>query len=99
MVEPDLANPSDGKGRAWTIPMPTGPVSLHLVSSDLTTISWDSNSNSGTTTSTGSPATWNGDFTTLAGDVMTVHSSNPARLMLFRDFQLEYYPLRLVVCG
>nr|AIF00184.1 hypothetical protein [uncultured marine group II/III euryarchaeote KM3_12_E03] len=82
MVEPDLANPSDGKGRAWTIPMPTGSVSLHLVSSDLTTISWDSNSNSGTATSTGSPATWNGDFTTLAGDVMTVHSSSPARLMM-----------------
>jgi hypothetical protein len=62
--------------------MPTGSVSLHLVSSDLTTISWDSNSNSGTATSTGSPATWNGDFTTSAGDVMTVHSSTPARLMM-----------------
>jgi hypothetical protein len=81
MVEPDINNPTDGKGRAWTIPLPTGDVSLHLVTSGLATVSWDSISASGTE-STSDDSSWNLDFTATAGDVMSVQSSAPAHLMM-----------------
>lgn len=82
VITPDMASPNDGLGRSWTIPLPTGNVSLHLVSEDLTRITWNSNASSGVESSTGEISTWSTDLVAEAGDIIQVHSSSPARLMM-----------------
>jgi hypothetical protein len=82
VVAPDMANPNNGLGRSWTIPLPTGNVSLHLVSDDLTRVTWNSAASSGEGSSSGEIATWSTNLIAGTGDVMQVHSSSPARLMM-----------------
>ena len=82
LVTPDLANPDNNMGRSWTIPLPPGKVSLFLVSDDLTQVTWTSNSSNGTATSDGEISSRNNNFNTELGDVLQVHSSSPARLMM-----------------
>ncbi|MBO58147.1 MAG: hypothetical protein CMA77_04030 [Euryarchaeota archaeon] len=82
VISPDLSNPNDGLGRSWTIPLPTGSVSLYLVSNDLTRVNWVSSSSSGDESSIGSPSTWSTNLVAEPGEVMQIHSSAPARLLM-----------------
>ena len=82
LVEPDLANPQDDTGRSWTVPLPAGVVSAHFVSDSLSSVEWSLGAVSGSGQTTGLPAEWSNSWNANAGDVLSIESGQPGRLLL-----------------
>ena len=81
-VTADLQNPRDGTGRTWTIPLPSNDVSVSLVSDNPGSVEWSLGSQSGSGVATGSPATWSGSWQGSAGEVLSIRTDSPSRVLL-----------------
>ena len=82
LIAPDLAAPTDGMGRGWTLPVPGGTVSAHLVTIRPAIIEWTLGAQSGSGATSGSTAAWSGIWSAGSGDVLVLRSSAPGRLLL-----------------
>ena len=81
-IAPDLAAPTDGTGRSWTLPVPGGAVSAHLVTTGPATIEWTLGEQSGSGFTSGDTATWSNTWTSDSGEILVLRSSAPGRLLL-----------------
>ncbi len=81
-IAPDLAAPTDGMGRGWTLPVPGGAVSAHLVTTRPASIEWTIGGQSGSGATSGSTASWSNTWDAGSGDVLELRSSAPGRLLL-----------------
>ncbi|PXF20677.1 MAG: hypothetical protein CXX72_04535 [Methanobacteriota archaeon] len=82
LIAPDLAAPTEGTGRGWTLPVPGGTVIAHLVTIRPAIIEWTLGDQSGSGATSGSTAAWSGTWSAGSGDVLVLRSSAPGRLLL-----------------
>jgi hypothetical protein len=82
LIEPNFANPQDGTGRSWTIPLPAGTVSAHFVTDSLSSVDWSLGALGGSGQTTGTAAAWTNSWSASAGDVLSIESGMPGRLLL-----------------